>query len=117
MYGMEYYLVVKVSIKYLNVKCWENKMVCVLYHSFVKFMLWKVACKSENSVKCESTKLSDNLRIISSSGYSFCFWSPTLFTGLSTDLLLAHFQNQMLSGEVFPLLGIFEGACHRPHML
>lgn len=77
MYGMEYYLVVKISLKYLNVKCWENKMVCVLYHSFVKFMLWKVAFKSENSVKCESTKLSDNLRIISS-GCSFCFWSPTL---------------------------------------
>ena len=39
MYGMEYYLVVKISIKHLNVKqMLENKMVGMLYHSFVKLV-------------------------------------------------------------------------------
>ena len=39
MYGMEYYLGVKISIKHLNVKqMLENKTVGMLYHSFVKLV-------------------------------------------------------------------------------
>ena len=39
MYGMEFYLGVKISIKHLNVKqMLENKTVGMLYHSFVKLV-------------------------------------------------------------------------------
>ena len=52
MYGMEYYLVVKIPIKHLTVKqMLENKMVCSVT---VLLNLWKVAWKSENGFTKDS---------------------------------------------------------------